>query len=77
MPSARLTARGRDDSGHMVEMKFLQFRALAALVPIAPAAQALYVCVTLHLPPLVRAFKRFATAWGNKPSRPKRLADIK
>lgn len=54
-PSGRLMTRGRDGSGHMIEMKYLQFKALAAIIPIAPAAQALYVCLTPHLPP-IRAF---------------------
>ncbi|KAI4095801.1 MAG: hypothetical protein Q9206_007315 [Seirophora lacunosa] len=41
--SGQLEVRGPHDRGQVVEMRYLQFKALAAIVPIAPAARALYV----------------------------------
>ncbi|KAI4102651.1 MAG: hypothetical protein LQ345_007364, partial [Seirophora villosa] len=39
--SGQLEVRGPHDRGQVVEMRYLQFKALAAIVPVAPAARAL------------------------------------
>ncbi|KAI4123293.1 MAG: hypothetical protein LQ338_005342 [Usnochroma carphineum] len=50
-----IRAPGNRPGNSIVEMRHLQFKALAAILPLGPAAQALYVCQSLPCSPFQKS----------------------